>query len=181
VVADSFYSTIAGGYGNSATGVASWAPGGQQATTRSLTGAGVYSSGMRAAQGDAQVILQPVRQTTSSTSTVNLSTDAAAVSTTNCMVIPVNSGAQFEGRLTAVHAAGAAVGGWKVEGIARRGASGAATVPYVNVTTMTPDAAIGAPTITVVGTASGQLVFEITPANATLTYWVGRLELIQAA
>ena len=176
---------ILGGWSNTASGDYSWIPGGFQANTRGLVASYAYASGARSAQGDAQVIGQPVRQTTSSTSIAYLTTDAAAVSATNCMILPINSGCQFEGRLTAVHAAGAAAGGWKIEGIARRGASGDATVVDVVVTAFTADAAIGAPTITVAanagGAGAGGIVIAVTPANTTATYWVGKLELIQGA
>jgi hypothetical protein len=178
-------SAVGGGYANLASGPLSWIPGGSTATTRLLYGAGAYSAGQRAALGDAQVIVQPVRITTSAASATTLTADGGAESATNVMVLPINSGADFEARVVAVHASGAAAGSWKIEGTARRGASGNAIIVGTNtVTTKGLDAALGTPTINVVpatGAGAGAIVIQVTPANATTTYWVGRVELIQAA
>lgn len=174
--------TVAGGNTNTASGIASWIPGGYQATVRGLWGAYAYSSGQRSAQGDAQVTGQPVRRTTAATTTVQLSTDGATPTSTTVMVLPNNSGCQFEARVTALQSTGA--GGWKIEGTGYRGANAASTV-IQGATTITAFgivAGIGAPTVDVVAdTTLGALVIQVTPANATSTYWVGKLELIQVA
>jgi hypothetical protein len=174
--------TVAGGNTNTASGIASWIPGGYQATVRGLWGAYAYSSGQRSAQGDAQVTGQPVRRTTAATTTVQLSTDGATPTSTTVLVLPNNSGGQFEARVSAYQSTGC--GGWKIEGTGYRGANAASTV-IQGATTITAFgivAGIGAPTVDVVAdTTLGALVIQVTPANTTSTHWVGKLELIQVA
>jgi len=175
-------SVVGGGSTNTASGANSWVPGGKYGTTRGLSGAYAHAADRRSAAGDAQVIGQPVRRTTAATTTVQLSTDGASPAATTVMVLPNNSGGQFEARVSAYQSTGC--GGWKIEGTGYRGANAAATV-IQGTTTITAFgivAGIGAPTVDVVAdTTLGALVIQITPANATSTYWVGKLELIQVA
>ncbi len=181
-VASGMLAFIASGDNNVASGDSSTILGGSWATTRGLSYADSWSAGRRSVIGDAQVIRQVVRRTTAATTTVQLSVGGAAPAATTCMVLPNNSGCQFEARVTAYQSTGA--GGWKIEGSAYRGANAASTV-IQGATTITAFgivAGIGAPTVDVVAdTTLGALVIQITPANTTSTYWVGKLELIQVA
>lgn len=174
--------SVSGGDTNTASGDYSFVPGGNRATTRGLYAAFAYSSGQRSALGDAQVIGQVARRTTAAVTTIQLSTSGGAPAAATCMVLPNNSGGQFEARVTAYQSTGC--GGWKIEGTAYRGANAASTV-IQGATTITAFgivAGIGAPTVDVVAdTTLGALVIQITPANTTSTYWVGKLELIQVA
>lgn len=181
-IASGAFSAISGGRSNVASGGDSWVPGGYQATTRGLSATYAYSAGPRAEGGDAQVIGQTGRRTTAATSVIQLSTNGAAPAATTVMVLPNNSGGQFEARVSAYQSTG--TGGWKIEGTCYRGANAASTA-IQGATTITAFgivAGIGAPTVDVVAdTTLGAIVIQITPANTTSTYWVGKLELIQVA
>lgn len=180
------YSTVSGGSNHTASGIYSWIPGGNQATTRGLFGAGAYSAKQRAALGDSQVILQPVRRTTASTSVIKLTANGSSETSSTVMVLPNNSGAAFVAIVTAYQPSTGDVGGWKIEGTVKRGANAAATAlqgtPTTTILGGTIGAGLGSPTVTVtVDTTLGACVITITPGNATSTYWTGKLELMQAA
>lgn len=177
-------STVSGGGNNTASGNHSFVPGGQQATTRALVGARAYSSGQRSAQGDAQIIGQPVRRTTTAASATDLTADGNAVSSTNVMVMPNNSSAGFVAKVAARNATTVGSGYWEVRGTIERGANAASTalVGSVTVTSFGISASLGSPTITVVAnTTQGGPVIQVTPANTDTTYWVADLELVQVA
>lgn len=176
---------VSGGYNNEASGVSSCIPGGIEATTRGINGAFAFSAGaFSSVLGSAQKIELTTRTITSSTDPATLTSDAQPVAADNCMVLPLESSLAFECLVTAVHAAGAATGGWEVRGSARRGASGDAVVVYWVATHQGLDAAIGVPTIEVVanagGAGAGGIVLYVTPANATPTRWVSHMSAVQA-
>lgn len=183
-VASAQYS-VAGGGNNTASGEFSTVLGGSRGTTRGLYGANAYASGRRGSDGDAQRIFMVLRNTTTTTDATTLTANGAVESTTNVMVLPINSSCVASCYVTATHAAGAAAGGWKVEGTFRRGASGnAVLVGATTITAFGVDAAVGAPTVdlaVMTGAGAGGIAPQVTAANTTTTYWVSKLEIVQAA
>lgn len=171
--------TVSGGKSNSATGTYSWIPGGFNAVTRGLTGAYAYSSSARAAQGDAQVIGQPVRRTTSDATPVSLSTGGAAPAATTVMVIP-------DGAVMMCRAMGVAKTptitdsiGFVVEAsVCRTGST--TTLLSTPVTTIhgANGLALNA-TIVVDNTTNESVEIQVTGAAATTIYWVGELHCVQ--
>jgi hypothetical protein len=169
---------------NTASGTDSWVPGGKEATTRALSGARAYAGGKRSAVGDAQVIGNVTRNTTTSTSTTDLTYAAGAVSSSNVMVLPNNSSAGFVAKITARNATNVGSGYWEVRGTIERGANAAATaiVGTTTVSTFGVSASLGTPTVDVVAnTTQGAAVVQVTAANSDTTYWVADLELVQVA
>lgn len=175
-------SAVCLGRNSTASGQFSWVPGGIYGTTRELRGARAYASDRRASDGDAQIIGQPVRITTSSTSATTLTADAGSVSSANVMVLPNSSACLFVARVAAYSPGAGDAGAWEVRGLIKRGANAAATsiVGTNTVTTIAADAGIGSPTINVTAnTTQGAPVISITPADSDSTYWVGDIECVQ--
>lgn len=175
------YSTIAGGYTNSSSGDGSWIPGGYEATTRGLTTAYAYSSGQRAAQGDAQVIGQPVRRTTSDATPVSLATDGTPAATT-VMVIPANSAVMCRAQVVARSSTGD-VAGFELLGVFKRDGAGNTTVVGApTVITVASDAGLATATCTLVANDTLEAVeIQVTGIAATTIYWMGELRCVQAA
>lgn len=177
------YSFVGGGRANTASGVDSWVAGGQRGTTRGLNAARAYAGSRRSADGDTQVIGQPVRNSTTSTSATTLTTDAAAVGSANVMVLPNNSGAHFRARVAAYRSGGGA-GSWEICGTIGRGANAASTaiVGSTTIRTFGVSASLGSPIVDVVAdTTQGAAVIQVTAGNSDTTYWVGDIELVQVA
>lgn len=172
---------LALGYHTTASGTSSWALG-QQSTTRGLTGAYAYSSGQRSALGDAQVIGQQVRRTTTDSTPVALATDGTPAAAT-VMVLPANSAMTVSALVVARDSAGN-VAGWRAEALFKRDGSnnttrlGSATVTAIG----TPDAALSTATIDLVANNTLESVeIQVTGVAATTIYWVGELKCVQVA
>ena len=135
------YSAVTGGYQNTASGNSAWVPGGRQATTRGLYGAGAYSSGQRSAVGDAQVILQPVRRTTTDATPVSLATDGTPAATT-VMVLPADSTLMCTAMVVAQSASATNNAGYEIKAVVQRdGANNMALVGTATTTTVAEDTA----------------------------------------
>lgn len=189
-------SSVAGGSGNTASGMYSTAFGGSNAT--SATGSWVpggsgavglltmmswsWSCGWTLVKGEAQQSGVMTRATTTSTSAVYLTVDNSGTrgDTTSFQVL-VNSGGFVTLTVTALHAAGAAVGAWKIEFALRRGASGLAIVEGTPVvTTIAVSAALGTPTFAIDVSHGTTYSLRVTPANSTATNWVCVEEMVRA-
>lgn len=169
---------------NTASGAGSWIPGGSQATTRGITGAGVYANGQRAALGDRQTMVLPIAcaARTDATATV-MTSDAGAGSTANQMVLPNNSSMFFEVDVVA-HDSSLKSASWKVQGTIRRGANAAATaIVGTNVTTtFGSDLSGGSPGVTCTAdTTNGALAVTFTGIAATTIYPSGHIRTVIAA
>ena len=181
-VASASNATIAGGIANTASGQASWVPGGTRATTRGLYGAGAYASGRRSADGDAQVMRQVVRRTTTDATPVNLATDGTPAATT-VMVLPSDSVATVVATVTAVvNAAGAiSMAGWEIKAVVKNDSSTMTLTGGTATAIGTADAALATATCALVvdGTRDSVEV-QVTGVAATTIYWVAEVKIVQA-
>lgn len=179
-LAQTQYSCVVGGEKNTAVGFHSWIPGGKDAITRSLVGAYAYSAGQRAAQGDAQVIGQPVRQTTTDATPVSLATNGTPAATT-VMVLPANSTLLATAIVTCQDDSGNSAA-FRAEALFKRDGSnnttrlGSATVTQIG----TPDAAVSTATIDLVANNTlNSAEIQATGVAATTIHWVGELKCVQ--
>lgn len=171
-------STIAGGESNTASGAYSWVPGGSQATTRGLWGAYAYSSGRRSANGDAQVIGQPVRRTTTDATPVSLATDGTPAATT-IMIVPDGAVMMCTALVVAKPASAITDGvGFDIEGLVYRSGSTTALLSIPNSTVHGGNTLALAATFVANDTLEG-LEIQVTGAAATTIYWVGELKCVQ--
>lgn len=174
--------TVAGGENNTASGKMSWVPGGTRATTRGLYGAGAYASGRRSADGDAQVMCQVVRRTTTDATPVNLATDGTPAATT-VMVLPSDSVATVVATVTAiVNAAGViSMAGWEIKAVAKNDSSTMTLTGGTATAIGTADAALATATCALVvdGTRDSVEV-QVTGVAATTIYWVAEVKIVQA-
>lgn len=179
-VANAAHATVSGGQLNTASGSHSWVPGGFQATTRGLTGAYAYSAGQRAALGDAQVIGQPVRRTTTDATPVSLATNGTPAAAT-VMVIPANSTLLATAIVTCRDASGNSAA-FKAEALFKRdGANNTTRLGFATVTQIgTPDAAVSTANIDLVANDTLEAAeIQVTGVAATTIHWVGELKCVQ--
>lgn len=93
--------------------------GGNQAKVRGIIGAAVYGSGQLAVSGDAQRGDYVLRQRTTSATTAQLTTDAAAASTNNQVCVPVDGAFKFRGECVATQQSTGDTASWTVIGLAK--------------------------------------------------------------
>ena len=174
--------TVSGGDSNSATGVSSWIPGGEDARTRSLIGAYAYSSGMRSAQGDAQIIGQPVRATTTNATTTTLTAGGAAVGATSVMVLPNNSTLTGLVIISARDTSGNSAS-WLLFTRASRGANAASTAVDFQTTVASNLSATLATATAVIAadTTQGALIVSVAGIAATTIDWIADPHNVQIA
>lgn len=173
---------VIGGDGNTASGIRSWIIGGNGATTRGLKDTYAYSGSSRAAQGDAQVIGQPVRRTTTDATPVSMATDGTAAATT-VMVLPAESTNTCWSYVTANHSAAGVVSmaGWKVEAIVKNDSSTITLSGGTCVAIGTPDASLATASCALVANGTLDSVeLQVTGVAATTIYWVASPECVQA-
>lgn len=169
---------VVGGGSNIAGGAYSWVPGGYQATTRGLVGAGAYSAGQRAASGDAQVILQPVRRTTIDDTPVSLATDGTPAATT-VMVLPASSTLMCTAMVVAQSASALNNAGYQVLAVIQRdGSSNTALVGTATTTTVGEDTAGMDATIIANDTLESAEI-QVTGVDETIIQWMGELKCVQ--
>ena len=154
------YATVSGGQENTAGAPYATVPGGRGATTRAISGAAAWS-GQKAfgagALGDSQEGKYLLKVQMTGTTATRLSTDQAAASATNQIVLPDNSSFAFAGEMIARNAANGDTALWRIEGGIRRGA-GVGSVVFV-----------GTPTVTVIATDAGAVTWSATvTADTTL-------------
>jgi len=157
-------------------------PGGIRATTRGLSGAGAYSAGRRTANGDAQVILQPVRRTTTDDTPVSLATDGTPAATT-VMVLPSDSTATCRAMVTANNTAAGVVSMAGFDAIAIvKNDSSTITVSGGTCTAIgTADAALTTATCALVANGTlDSIEMQVTGVAATTVYWVAEVRCVQA-
>ena len=172
------YAVVAGGLGNVASGPYAWVPGGSYGTTRGLDGAGAYASGRRAAAGDAQVILQPVRQTTVDATPVSLATDGTPAATT-VMVLPASSTLMCAAMVVAQSASAANNAGYEIKAVIQRdGSNNTALVGTATTTTVAEDTAGMDATIIANDTLESAQI-QVTGVAATTIQWMGELKCVQ--
>ena len=172
--ASAMFGTAVGGYGNIASGIASYANG-NQANTFSI--AGRQSRGyINTVSGDCQKseFYLSVRTTgnTASTATVN----GGAASTSNQVILSNQSAYRFKGTIIGKQSGSVNAAVWDIDGFIVRGANAAATtlnVSNVNLVQNTP--AWGTPTLAA-DTTNGGLQVQVTGATATNIQWTAVIE-----
>jgi hypothetical protein len=176
------YSAILGGYGNTSSGSASSVLGGLFGTTRSIIGSVVspasYTPLGTFATGNSQAaLLILARQTTDATATV-LASNASAASTTNQVILAVNSAYYFRGEVIAGVTAAGDTKGWYIEGAIKRATTTASTalVGTPTVTSLFADAGAATWTVAVAAdTTNGGLKVTVTGAASTTIRWVAQI------
>lgn len=135
-----------GGSGNSVNGQYSWSPGGINGTARSIYGVGFRSSGIFAAQGDAQSRCGVLRCNTTNATQTTLTTDGAAAGTSNQFVLPNTSAFIVKATVVSRENATGDSRSWEVTAHIKRGANAAATamVAAATVTSIANDAGASA-------------------------------------
>jgi len=139
-----------------------------------------YAGGFFAGQGDAQYGITNLRASTTSATSVVATSDGAAASSTNQVILPNSSAFAFTGTVVARQQAsgGTASAAWKVEGLIRREANAASTTLVFSMVT----AIINTPLWTLALTAdttNGGLTVTATGAAATNIQWVATIQTIE--
>lgn len=180
--ASALRATVAGGILNTANGAYSWIPGGYYGTTRSIYGAGAYASGRFSADGDAQHRSFVLRSDTTNATPEAMTTENAAASTTNQVILPNNSAFTVTGTIVARESGGNARS-WKVEAFIVRGANAAATTLVAGGTPAiigTSGGFTGTLALTA-DTTNGGLAITVTGVAATNIKWVADLVTAEVA
>ena len=183
-------SATVGGGGNSiegktASGLASWVPGGLSGTTRGVAGRGAWAATRIAAQGDAQCGEHPLlRQTTDATAS-RLTSDNAVPSASNTINLPNFSA--YAGLLIVVAKAtgGTAAASWRINVSAVRGNGAGTTAVYEGAgTAIAPTASSGAGSAwrldIAADTTNGGIAVTGTGAAATTINWSARFANAEA-
>lgn len=188
--------SIGAGFGNTASGTASFIGGGANntanssyscissgvwATTRSIQGNNVFSSGnpLGSSAGLSQTgLITLATQTTNATATV-LTCDGSAASGTNQVILPNNSAYYFRGSVIAGVTGAGNAKAWSFEGAIERGANAASTaiIGTAIVNTIAQDAGASTWTIAVeADTTNGGLKVTVTGQASTTIRWVCKIE-----
>ena len=195
-VASGDYSSVLGGLNSTASGynsqvlgmqgtanaIVSSVFGGRRGATRGINGYTVFSASnipVADLNGGSQAALLVLgRETTNATATV-LTSDTAAASGTNQVILPNNSAYYFKGSVIA-NVTGAANGAsWSFEGSIMRGAGVGTTVligtPMINRVGATSGATAWTIALTA-DTTNGGLAITVTGVAATTIRWVAKIE-----
>ena len=167
--------SFAAGYLNIASGSYSQAIG-YGANTQSIHGKFAKSSGFFSNYADMQAgILTVVAATTDATPKV-LTSDKAAASTNNQVILPNNSAYAFHGTIVARQqaSAGTACAAWKIEGLIRREGSAGTTVLVNSATTVLDNTPSWGMALSA-DTTNGGLAITVTGAAATNIRWVATI------
>jgi hypothetical protein len=178
------FASIVGGLANIANGAGSTAIG-MQATTRAITGCFAYGGcdgAVAFTSGVSQSsFIMLGRQTTDATATV-LTSNTAAASTTNQVILPNNSAYAFRGTVISGVTGGGNTKGWTIEGVIKRGANAASTTLVGTPTVTSSFADAGASTWTIAVTAdttNGGLAVTFTGQAATTIRTVCRVNTVE--
>jgi hypothetical protein len=175
-------SSTASGLGSFATGYLNIASGhysqaiGYGANTASIYGKLAKSSGYFSNYADMQAgILVVVAATTDATPKA-LTSNKAAASTTNQVILPNNSAYAFHGTIVARQqaSAGTACAAWKIEGLIRREGSAGTTVLVNSATTVLDNTPAWGMALSA-DTTNGGLKIEVTGAASTNIRWVATI------
>lgn len=204
VTTSSNYGAVCGGYGNYSTGDAgtavlggnnNYASGtaaaiiaGSYCTTRGLAGYVVLTGGnnpLVTTYGASQAgVLLLAAATTDATPTL-MRSDSNAAGNANQLILNNNSALYFAGECVAtVTTSSGNTKGWSFAGVAKKGASAAATafVGTPTVTSSYADAGAAAYTLALtVDTTNGGVAFTVTGAAATNIRWVCRIRVTEVA
>ena len=169
----------AGGSGNTASGQYSTISGGSLATTRGVYGANAYASGQFSTQGDAQTRTFVLRTSTTNATITTLTSDGAAISSTNSVTMPNSSTFGIKAQVVARQTGGTAgTAGdskyWEVSTVYKRSSGGVfALVGSTIITVIGADTAAAAWTVTVATDAvNGVVLFQGTGETNKNLNWV---------
>ena len=149
---------------------------GNGANTQSIHGKFAKASGFFSNYADMQTgVLVVVAETTNATPAV-LTSNKAAASTTNQIILPNNSAYAFHGTIVARQQAstGTASAAWKIEGLIRREGSAGTTVLVNSATTVLDNTPAWGMALSA-DTTNGGLKIEATGAAATNIRWVATI------
>jgi hypothetical protein len=149
---------------------------GNGASTQSIHGKLAKASGFFSNYADMQTgVLVVVAETTNATPAV-LTSNKAAASTTNQIILPNNSAYAFHGTIVARQQAstGTASAAWKIEGLIRREGSAGTTVLVNSATTVLSNTPLWGMVLSA-DTTNGGLKIEVTGAAATNIRWVATI------
>ena len=174
-------SVIVGGNSNAANGNYSSAFG-ANASTRGIFGNFTMSSGALTALGDNQTsILVLKKQTTDATATV-ITSDGAAGSGANQVILPNNSAYYFKIEVIAGKTAAGDSKAWELKGAIKRGANAGTTTLIGTVTSTVIGEDAGASAWTAVATAdttNGGIKLTVTGQASTTIRWVARCTTVE--
>ena len=173
-----FGSSVLGGLNNSSSGSYSATLSGAYGNTRGISDYATFSGSGYTTLGAAQAgVLVLAKQTTDATATV-LTSDTAAASGINQVILPNNSAYYFRGEVVAGVTGAGDTKGWSIEGVIKRGA-GVGTTALVGTPTVTSlYADTGAATWTIAVTAdttNGGLAVTFTGQAATTIRTVAKI------
>jgi len=178
--------TASGGVSNTASGEYSSVPGGRYGTTRSIYGAAAIASGRFGTQGDAQRGQYILRGLTTDATAKILTSDQAAASTSNQVVLPNNSSYIVRGLINSHRSDVIGTSAtWSFLGTIRRGANAAATsvVAAITATSIAQDAGAMMPSPWAVAitadTTNGCLKVQFTGAASTTIRTVCLVETVE--
>jgi hypothetical protein len=137
----------------------------------------VYASGRFSVNGDAQSGSVPLRRATTNATASELTSNGAAASATNQVILPNNSAYAFTGSIIARQqaAGGTASAAWRVEGLIRREGTAASTTlvaSSINTISNVPGWVIAL----TADTTNGGLAVTATGAAATNIRWVATID-----
>ena len=166
------YSTVVGGRQNTADATYSVASG-YGAEVRGIVGKIVHSPIIWISSGDTQTGTLVLTAATTDATPKAATSNGAAASTNNQIILPNNSAYAFHGTIVARQqaSAGTACAAWKIEGLIRREGSAGTTV-LVNSATTVLDNTPGWGMALSADTTNGGLKIEVTGAAATNIRWV---------
>lgn len=166
---------VVSGQSNTANADYSWIPGGRNAQTRAILGAGARAAGMFSVQGDAQSMCLVLRRATTNATTTHLTADASGGGLLNQLNLPNNSAYLVKGSIVAREAATGDSKTWDFTCHIKRGANAAATSVVAGGTPTVIGADAGAASwaaAVVADTSNGCFRVEVTGEASKNIKWV---------
>lgn len=147
---------------------------GNGASVRGLIGASAHSSLRFAVAGDNQQLRLPVSWLTDSATPRPLTSNQAAPSTNNQLVIPDSGVYAFEAKVSARQSGADVVKGWIITGLVKRTGSTVTIVGTPTISVLGADAGASAWTLTVAVDSTNKAVQLVgTGTSSTYIYWTG--------
>jgi hypothetical protein len=135
-----------------------------------------HASGQEATAGDAQASKFILRERTTGNTATTITSDSAAASTNNQVILSNQSAYRFKGSIVGKQSGSVNAAAWDIDGFIVRGANAAATTLNIsNVTLVQNTPAWGTPTLAA-DTTNGGLRVQVTGATATNIQWTALIE-----
>lgn len=184
LISNALYGVISGGNLNLVDGTASYCPGGDSGTTRTLQGCGVYAAGKFSVQGDAQWRDTVYRRQTVDATPVFLHTDGSGSDlAANMLCLPIHGAYSFVIELVAKSAADKAAF-FEIRGLLQVGATAATTAlvgsPSGAGAALFQDAALSGIAVAITAnTTFSSINIQVTGLAATVIKWVARVRTVE--